>query len=69
MFAKIDVNGDSAAGLYQWLKSEQPGDGDSSDIVWNFEKFLVNANGDVVKRFAPTVSPEEVAEQLADLLG
>jgi glutathione peroxidase len=37
--------------------------------VWNFEKFLVNANGDVVKRFAPTVSPEEVAEQLDDLLG
>lgn len=69
MFAKVDVNGDAAAELYQWLKSEQPGDGDSSDLVWNFEKFLVNANGDVVKRFAPTVSPEEIAEQLAGLLG
>jgi glutathione peroxidase len=68
MFAKVDVNGDGAADLYQWLKSEQPGDGDSSDLVWNFEKFLVNANGDVVKRFSPTVSPEEIAEQLADLL-
>ena len=68
MFAKIDVNGDQAAELYQWLKSEAPGDGDSSDIVWNFEKFLVNANGEVVQRFSPTVSPEEVAEQLSVLL-
>jgi len=69
MFAKIDVNGDDAAGLYNWLKSEAPGEGDTSDIVWNFEKFLVNANGEVVQRFSPTVSPEEVAEQLGDLLG
>jgi len=69
MFAKIDVNGDDAAGLYQWLKSEAPGDGESSDLVWNFEKFLVNANGEVVKRFSPTVTPEEVAAELGDLLG
>lgn len=68
MFAKIEVNGDGAADLYQWLKSEQPGEGDSSDLVWNFEKFLVNANGDVVHRFSPTVTPEQVAEQLESLL-
>ena len=69
MFAKIDVNGDGATELYQWLKSEQPGEGETSDITWNFEKFLVNANGDVVARFTPFTTPEEVAEQLGELLG
>ncbi len=69
MFAKIDVNGDGAAELYQFLKTEQPGEGDTSDITWNFEKFLVNADGDVVARFSPMVTPEEVAAQLGDLLG
>ncbi len=68
MFAKIEVNGDGAAELYQWLKAEQPGEGETSDLVWNFEKFLVSAEGVVVARFSPTVTPEEVAEQLADLL-
>lgn len=68
MFAKIEVNGDGACELYQWLRSAQPGEGDSSDITWNFEKFLVNAEGDVVARFSPMVTPEEVAEQLAGLL-
>ena len=69
MFAKIEVNGDGATELYQWLKSEQPGEGETSDITWNFEKFLVNANGDVVARFTPFTTPEEVAEQLGELLG
>ena len=65
MFSKIDVNGDGAAPLYQWLKAEQPGDGDSSDIAWNFEKFLVDRSGSVVARWAPTVTPEEIEPQLA----
>jgi glutathione peroxidase len=69
MFAKIEVNGDGASELYQWLKSEQPGDGDSADITWNFEKFLVGAQGDVLARFSPMVTPEEIAEQLPALLG
>ena len=69
MFAKIEVNGDGACELYDWLKSEQPGEGDSPDITWNFEKFLVNADGEVVARFSPMVTPEEIAEQLPDLLG
>ena len=69
MFAKIDVNGDGAADLYKWLKDEQPGDGETSDITWNFEKFLVNSNGEVVQRFSPMVTPEEISEQLAGLLG
>ncbi len=69
MFAKIDVNGDEAAELYQWLRSEQPGDGETNDITWNFEKFLVNSSGEVVARFNPMITPEEIAEQLGDLLG
>ena len=69
MFAKIEVNGDGACELYDWLKAEQPGEGDSPDITWNFEKFLVNSDGDVVARFSPMVTPEEIAEQLPDLLG
>ena len=68
MFAKIEVNGDGACELYQWLRQEQPGDGDDDAITWNFEKFLVDGNGDVVRRFAPTVTPEQVAEVLPEHL-
>ena len=64
MFAKIDVNGEGQAPLYAFLKQAQPGDGDSSDITWNFEKFLVDQTGSVVARFAPPVTPEEIGEQL-----
>ena len=65
MFEKIDVNGDTAAPLYQWLRAEQPGEGDTSDVAWNFEKFLVDRSGQVVARWGPTVTPEEIAPQLA----
>jgi glutathione peroxidase len=68
MFSKIEVNGDGAAELYRLLKSEQPGDGDSSDITWNFEKFLVDRSGTVVKRFPPPTTPEEVAAVVPDYL-
>ena len=68
MFAKIEVNGDGAAPLYQMLKEAQPGDGDSSDITWNFEKFLVGKDGTVVRRFSPMVTPEEVAEVVPEYL-
>ncbi len=68
MFAKIEVNGDGACDLYQWLRSEQPGEGETSDIAWNFEKFLVNGSGEVVARFGPTTTPEEIAAQLDALL-
>ena len=63
MFAKIDVNGDQTAPLYQWLKTQIPG-----DIGWNFAKYLVNSKGEVVKRFDPQETPEEIIGALADLL-
>ena len=66
MFSKIEVNGEGAAPLYQALKAAQPGDGDSAEITWNFEKFLVDGDGNVVRRFSPTTTPEEVAVVVSD---
>ena len=68
LFSKIEVNGDGACALYQFLKREQPGAGDSSDITRNFEKFLVGRDGSVLARFAPPTTPEEIAEQLPKYL-
>ena len=62
------MNGDGAGDLYRWLRAEQPGDADSSDITWNFEKFLVDRDGNVVQRFGPAVTPEEIAPHVAALL-
>ena len=69
MFAKIDVNGDGEAPLYTFLKAEQPGDGDSPDITWNFTKFLVDGEGSVLRRYEPQVTPEEIGAELATVLG
>ena len=68
MFSKIDVNGDSACELYALLKDSQPGEGESSDITWNFEKFLVGRDGTVVRRFPPMTTPEEIGEVLPEYL-
>lgn len=59
MMEKIDVNGKDAHPLYDWLKSEK-GSILGSRIKWNFTKFLVNRDGQVVDRFAPTVKPEKL---------
>ena len=64
MFAKIEVNGDGACDLYQWLKAEQPNDDGTPDIPWNFTKFLIDREGRVVKRFGPRTTPEEVDAEL-----
>jgi glutathione peroxidase len=70
MFAKIDVNGDHADPLYQWLKSEGKGILGSESVKWNFTKFLIDENGQVVKRYAPTDTPEKIGkETLARLNG
>jgi glutathione peroxidase len=67
MFSKIEVNGDNTAPLYQFLKAQKPGK-KGPDISWNFEKFLVDGNGNVVERFNPMVTPEEVAAALPKYL-
>lgn len=68
MFSKIDVNGENEAALYTLLKSARPGEGETSDITWNFEKFLVDRSGAVVERWAPPTTPEEIGQQLATWL-
>ncbi len=68
MFAKIEVNGDGAAPLYRMLKEAQPGDGDSAEIAWNFEKFLVDRAGNIVRRFPPPTTPEEIADVIPEYL-
>lgn len=68
MFSKIEVNGDGACELYRLLKASQPGDGDSPDITWNFEKFLVDREGNVVRRFPPPTTPEQIAEIVPEYL-
>lgn len=67
MFAKIEVNGDGAHPIYKYLKKELPGFL-GGRIKWNFTKFLVDANGEPVKRFAPTSSPEKIDKYLSKIL-
>ena len=67
MFEKIDVNGDGAHPLYQWLRQEKGGLlGDA--IKWNFTKFLVGPDGEVVKRYSPTTKPEKLADDIEKVL-
>ena len=69
LFAKIEVNGEHAHPLYQWLKREGKGILGSEAIKWNFTKFLVGADGQVLKRYAPTDTPEKIGKELPRLLG
>ena len=59
MFAKIKVNGDDAHPLFAWLRDEQRGILGGA-IKWNFTKFLINRDGDVIDRFAPTTTPDKI---------
>lgn len=67
MFAKIEVNGDGACDLYKWLKSEKANPDGVADIAWNFTKFLVGEDGEVLQRFEPQVTPEEIGEHLKSM--
>jgi len=68
LFAKVEVNGDGAHPLYKWLKSEGKGILGSESIKWNFTKFLVDRDGQVVKRYAPTDTPEKIGKDLRNQL-
>ena len=68
MFAKIEVNGPEAHPLYQHLKQSAKGLLGTEGIKWNFTKFLVDRNGAVVKRYAPTDTPESIDKDLAGVL-
>ena len=64
MMGKVDVNGPAAHPLYKWLSAEAPGLLGSKSIKWNFTKFLVGKNGQVIKRYAPTDKPVDLAKDV-----
>lgn len=68
VMAKVDVNGDNADPLFKHLKAEKPGLLGSKGIKWNFTKFLVDKDGKVVARYAPTDKPESLASDIEKLL-
>lgn len=68
VFAKVDVNGENTHPIFQYLKEQKPGSGESSDIQWNFTKFVIDRNGEVVERFEPKQSPEEMTALIEKLL-
>lgn len=69
MFAKIEVNGPHTHPLYAYLKSAEPGVLGTEAIKWNFTKFLVDRSGAVVRRYAPTTTPEQIADDIEAALG
>jgi glutathione peroxidase len=69
MFAKIEVNGANAHPLFKTLKQEAPGFLGTPAIKWNFTKFLVDGQGRVVRRYAPTDKPEALAKDIEAALG
>jgi len=68
LFAKIEVNGSGAHPLYRYIKKAQPGLLGSEAIKWNFTKFLVNRDGQVLKRYAPSDTPEKIEDDLRGLI-
>jgi glutathione peroxidase len=68
MFAKIEVNGDGACDLYRFLKAGNPDEEGKEDIAWNFTKFLVGRDGQVIARYGPATTPEEIGQALSEHL-
>lgn len=68
LFNKVEVNGDNSHPLYQFLKTQAPGVLGSKSIKWNFTKFLINKQGKVIKRYAPTTKPEAIESDIEKLL-
>jgi glutathione peroxidase len=68
VFEKIDVNGPAADPLYQYLTEKKTGLLGSKNIKWNFTKFLVDQNGNVIARFAPIIRPENIEKKINALL-
>ena len=64
LFAKVDVNGENEHPLFKWLKSQKKGIFGTAAIKWNFSKFLIDANGDVVKRYGSGDTPEAIEKDL-----
>ena len=69
MFAKVEVNGAQAHPLFQFLTQAKPGILNTESIKWNFTKFLINRQGEVVGRYAPTTKPSDLLAEIEALLG
>ena len=68
IFNKINVNGSKEDPFYTFLKEKKPGVGGTKPIKWNFTKFLINKDGEVVNRFSPQVEPMEIESNILELL-
>lgn len=68
MYEKVDVKGDTAHPLFQYLTREAPGVLGTKAVKWNFTKFLVDREGRVLKRFSPSTSPEKIEADIAEML-
>ncbi|WP_420769114.1 glutathione peroxidase [Parageobacillus thermoglucosidasius] len=68
IFAKVDVNGEQAHPLFRYLTEKAPGVFGTKAIKWNFTKFLIDRNGNVVARFAPQTKPSELKSEIEKLL-
>ena len=68
VMSKLEVNGNNTHPLYDFLKSEKKGLLGSKAIKWNFTKFLVDKNGEVIKRYSPNTEPKEIAQDIENLL-
>ena len=68
LMAKVDVNGDNASPLFDWMKREKHGVMGSKAIKWNFTKFLIDRSGQVAKRYGPTDAPKTIAKDIEKLL-
>lgn len=64
LFAKVEVNGPHAHPVFAFLKHSAPGILGSTRIKWNFTKFLINKQGEVVKRYAPTTKPRQISQDI-----
>lgn len=68
IFNKINVNGSKEDPFYTFLKDERPGVGGTKPIKWNFTKFLINKDGEVINRFSPQVEPMDIESSILELL-
>ncbi|RIV11231.1 glutathione peroxidase [Priestia flexa] len=68
MFDKVDVKGEHVHPLFTYLAEEAPGVFGSKTIKWNFTKFLVNRQGEVIKRYAPQTSPKDIKKDIEELI-
>ncbi|MBY6128865.1 glutathione peroxidase [Qipengyuania aquimaris] len=68
LMQKVEVNGDNASPLFDWMKAEAPGLMGSKSIKWNFTKFLIDREGNVVKRYGPADAPATIAKDIEKLL-